>query len=103
MPLTSVTLQKRNLVQFAVDQFCFEPHHVSFIMLHTLPPHPQATELKGHILANKIYFICSEGEKAVSLISHPNKTDYPEGCMLLHISKHLYLGIEMKNIKPVKV
>lgn len=54
MPLTSVIVQKRILVQFAVDQLSFEPHHVSFITLHTLPPYPEATELKGHILANKI-------------------------------------------------
>lgn len=85
MPLTSVTLQKRNLAQFAVDQFCFEPHHVSFIMLHTLPPHPQATELKGHILANKIYFICSEGGKN-SISNQSSKQDRLPG--RLHAAAH---------------
>lgn len=29
--------------------------------------------------------------------------DYPEGCVLLHINKHLYLGTKMKNIKPAEV
>lgn len=66
MPSTSVIVQKRILVQFAVDQLSFEPHHVSFIMLHTLPPYPEATELKGHILANKIYLYLLWGKNSVS-------------------------------------